>query len=219
MSTAARVPTTRRRGAARPEESIQVTRVGMRIPEVLPYTKWEHAGHRLAGIATSSAWCLGDWLLYGQQTYTDRYHRAIEAAGLDYQTLRNYAWVARRFEIGRRREALSFQHHAEVAALPAEEQDRWLNRALEHNWSRNKLRESIRRVRESESDPLHAETVLLPRLSVEARLALRWREAAEGAGRTLNDWIVDTLDRCAVQSLSDQKTQGEQPGPPRSLPG
>ncbi|MGW4789931.1 LmbU family transcriptional regulator [Streptomyces sp. NPDC004230] len=191
----------------RPEESIQVTRIGMLIPEVLPYSRWEHAGRRLASIATSSAWCLGDWLLYGQDTYADRYHRAIETAGLDYQTLRNYAWVARRFEIGRRREALSFQHHAEVAALPAEEQDRWLSHAMEQGWSRNRLRESIRQARDSGADLEHSRTstVLLPRLSVEARLAARWREAAESAGYSLSDWIIGTLDRCALQLLSEQE--------------
>ncbi|MEV7192280.1 LmbU family transcriptional regulator [Streptomyces sp. NPDC093510] len=203
----------------REENSIRVTRVGMEIPEVLAYSKWEHAGQRLSGIATSSSWCLGDWLLYGQRAYTDRYHRAIEAAGLDYQTLRNYAWVARRFEIDRRWEALSFQHHAEVAALPAEEQDRWLGHATEQGWSRNKLRESIRLARESDAGPggLGTSAVLLPRLSVEARLAARWREAAEEAGCSLSDWIVDTLDRCATQLLSGQEP--DKPRPSAILPG
>lgn len=35
--------------------------------------------------------------MYGQAAYTGRYRDAIEQASLDYQTLRNYAWVARRF--------------------------------------------------------------------------------------------------------------------------
>jgi hypothetical protein len=41
----------------------------------------------------------------------------IVATGLDYQTLRNYAAVARRFELSRRRDNLSFHHHAELCAL------------------------------------------------------------------------------------------------------
>ncbi len=32
------------------------------------------------------------------------------------------AWVARRFPVSRRRDTVSFQHHAEVAALPEPEQ-------------------------------------------------------------------------------------------------
>jgi hypothetical protein len=42
----------------------------------------------------------------------------IELSGLDYQTVRNDSMVARGFEMSRRRDNLSFQHHAEVCALP-----------------------------------------------------------------------------------------------------
>ena len=94
-------------------------------------------------IADSSAWCLGDWVVFGASRYSDRYLRAIEQAGLEYQTLRNYAWVARRFESSRRREALSFQHHAEVASLPEPEQDLWLQRADAAQWSKTELRRRI----------------------------------------------------------------------------
>jgi hypothetical protein len=53
-----------------------------------------------------------------------------------YQTLRNYAVVARRLKLSRRRDNLSFQHHAEVCALGFEEQDRWLDLAAESPWRR-----------------------------------------------------------------------------------
>src|SRR5689334_8793517 len=79
-------------------ERILATRVGLHCPELLPYKDWESAGQQIARIVASSAWCLGDWVVYGQSRYKDRYQRAIEAANLDYQTIRNYAWVARAFE-------------------------------------------------------------------------------------------------------------------------
>jgi len=47
--------------------------------------------------AVSSAWCLGDGLIAGQAAYGSRNRDAIGRTGLDYQTLRNYAWVAGRF--------------------------------------------------------------------------------------------------------------------------
>ena len=59
------------------------------------------------------------------------------ATGLDYQTLREYGVVARRFEWSRRRDNLSFQHHAEVCALTGAEQDRWLDLAAPNRWSRS----------------------------------------------------------------------------------
>ena len=95
-------------------------------------------------IADSSAWCLGDWLIYGQHLYADRYRHAVAMAGLDYQTLRNYAWIARKFEPARRRAGLAFQHHVEVAALPPQVQDHWLDLAENFRWSRNELRKQIR---------------------------------------------------------------------------
>jgi hypothetical protein len=177
-----------------------VTSVGLQIPEAMDFGTWEQVGLKIVRIAESSSWCLGDWLVYGQYKYSDRYRRVIAAANLDYQTLRNYAWVARRFALSRRREELSFQHHAEVAALNAEDQDRWLDLAEEGNWSRNELRRNVRASRAS-AQPLDP-AVALPRLIVPAEHIARWREAAEQVNRDFEEWIVMTLDERAMQALA-----------------
>jgi hypothetical protein len=119
---------------------VVVPSVGLRLPRQLPFESWLRIGSHLSAVANSSAWCLGDWLIYGEAAYEGRYRKAIEQTSLDYQTLRNYAWVARSFPMARRRDALSFGHHAEIAALPEAEQDYWLRKAEELSWSRNKLR-------------------------------------------------------------------------------
>jgi hypothetical protein len=54
---------------------------------------------------------------------------AARITGYDDQTLMNMVYVATRFEVSRRREKLSWSHHAEVAALDREEQEWWLDRA------------------------------------------------------------------------------------------
>jgi hypothetical protein len=133
-------------GTQGPQERGQVVvpRVGLVFPARLPFEAWLGVGAQLAAAASSSAWCLGDWLVYGQSAYGGRYRDAVERTGLDYQTLRNYAWVAGRFELSRRRDALSFGHHAEVAALPAPEQDFWLRKAEEFGWSTMRLRRQVR---------------------------------------------------------------------------
>jgi hypothetical protein len=133
-------------GLSAPAEYDQyfMPRTGIMLPRQLPYQKWIAIGRQLAAINTSSAWCLGDWLIYGEDAYSGRYRDAIEQTSLDYQTLRNYAWVARRFPMSRRRDTLSFAHHAEVAGLPEHEQDFWLRKAEEHSWSRNRLRQEVR---------------------------------------------------------------------------
>ncbi|MER8225590.1 LmbU family transcriptional regulator [Streptomyces sp. NPDC094143] len=118
---------------------------GMTFPQGLPERSWERIGSGLRELTNSSAWWLGDWLIYGETTYgARRYREAVERTGLDYQTLRNYAWVARRFEHHRRRDSLSFAHHAEVTSLPPHEQDHWLHEADRLKWSRNELRRALR---------------------------------------------------------------------------
>ncbi len=120
-------------------------------PRLLPagalYAEWEQLGRQLLSVANSSAWWVGDWLLFGQRVYADRYERAIVRTGFDYQTLRNYAWVAASIEPPRRQDALSHSHHAEVASLEPEDQDAWLRRALVNGWSRNRLRAELRQDR------------------------------------------------------------------------
>lgn len=180
---------------------VLATRVGLRFPAVLSFGEWERAGTKLARISDSSTWCLGDWLIYGQDKYSDRYQQAIAAAGLDYQTLRNYAWIARRYEWTRRRAELSFQHHAEVAALPDAEQDLWLDRAVEHRWSRNELRRQLRQSRQATSSVRPA--VALPRLPVSAGQVDRWRAAAEVSSSEFDQWVIAALDDAAAQTLED----------------
>jgi hypothetical protein len=117
---------------------------GLELPPRLNFQTWLGIGQQLSALASSSAWCLGDWLNYGQAAYAGRYRNAIEQTSLDYQTLRNYAWVARRFTLSRRRDTVSFGHHAEVASLPGPEQDFWLRKAEELGWSCRQLRSEVR---------------------------------------------------------------------------
>lgn len=179
---------------------VMLTRVGLRLPERLTFENWERAGRQLAGIVDSSAWCLGDWLVFGKERYTDRYQRALRGAGLNYQTLRNYAWVARRFPIERRRAELSFQHHAEVASLPVEEQDMWLDRAQDASWSTKQLRINMRERRDdAPTGPVR--TSVIPRIQVTDRLLVRWRQAADQSGVQFDSWVVRVLDDAAARAL------------------
>lgn len=178
-----------------------MTGVGLRIPANLSFEEWERAGYQLAGIVNSSLWCLGDWLVYGKKAYSDRYMRAIRAAGLQYQTLRNYAWVSRRFEWNRRRQQLTFQHHAEVASMPVEKQDVWLDEAERQTWTTKQLRAHIKDRRDEEHGREPA--LPIPRIEVvRSRLDL-WRKAADCAGTKLDDWMLDALDRAAEEVLSE----------------
>jgi 5,6-dimethylbenzimidazole synthase len=124
--------------------SVMVPRTGLRLTRWVRFEAWLEIGSQLMALASSAAWCLGDWLIFGQKMYKGRYREAVAQTGLDYQTLRNYAWVARRFELPRRRDSLSFGHHAEVASLPEHEQDFWLRKAEKFRWSTSQLRHQVR---------------------------------------------------------------------------
>jgi hypothetical protein len=83
----------------------------------MAFDAWKAVGAKIGTYSNATAWWLGDWLAFGRMKYGRRYNEAIEVTGLDYKTLRNYAVVARRFELSRRRDNLSFQHHAEVCCV------------------------------------------------------------------------------------------------------
>ncbi|MGA5066350.1 LmbU family transcriptional regulator [Streptomyces exfoliatus] len=195
---------------------VMVTDVGLQLPGGMSFESWEKAGRNLARVASSSAWCLGDWIVYGQSRYEGRYRDAVETVGLDYQTVRNYAWVARRVPQSARRKALSFQHHAEVASLSPQEQESWLDRAVKERWSRNQLRRELRAARSPELRP--ATTVTMPKLEIlEAQLA-RWRKAAELAGTSFHEWIVDLLESEANSVLADTRAPSPDEVDPEVLP-
>jgi hypothetical protein len=195
------------RGLQRPSpDGLLVTRVGLRIVNALAFDVWALAGSKLIQAHNSSAWCLGDWIIYGQSRYESRYREAVDATGLDYRTIRNYAWVSRRFELSRRRENLSFQHHAEVAALPEHEQDRWLDEAEQAGWSRNALR---RRLRDSRGETKAAPgSASLRGVAASSEQVERWRGAAANTGMSLDAWILSRLDQAAREDAGSRCSDG-----------
>jgi hypothetical protein len=172
------------------------SQTGLSFDPLLPFEAWRMLGTRIARHASASAWWLGDWLAYGQMKYGRRYKAAIADTGLDYQTLRNYAVVARRFELSRRRDNLTFHHHAEVCALPDAEQDRWLNLASTHGWSKTELRRQLRPARAAT-----AQRRALLRLEVAVERERSWRMAAEQSGCEFDDWVRLVLDEAAGLTL------------------
>jgi hypothetical protein len=181
---------------------VMTTRVGLRMPSGASFAEWEQAGRQLSGIVDSSSWWLGDWLVFGKDHYMDRYQHGIRAVGLQYQTLRNYAWVSRRFEFDRRRPALTFQHHAELASLPLDQQETWLDRAEQNRWTTKQLRRAIRASREPEKQ---TGTAVEPirRLELPGSRLGRWHQAAEQLGIDFDQWVMASLDSAAARVVAD----------------
>ena len=72
---------------------------------------------------------LGDLILYGEARWGERAYQYADKAGYSPKTLQNAAYVAQAIPPARRREILSFGHHAAVAGLPESQQERLLTDA------------------------------------------------------------------------------------------
>jgi predicted HicB family RNase H-like nuclease len=192
-----------------PDDPIVVPGRGLQFPRQLPFQRWVSIGRQLSEVCTSTAWCLGDWLIYGEVSYHSRYREAIEQTSLDYQTLRNYAWVAKRFPFSRRRGALSFGHHAEVTALPEAEQDFWLRKAEELAWSVKQLRHEVRASLKERSvrgggqmQPGSGNSTVRLSIHVSSGQLEHCRAAAQRAGLSVDEWVVLALEQAARRALA-----------------
>ena len=188
-------------GPGRPDALLsprsRAVRTALKIKDGLGFEEWCRLGVQVGALADASAWWIGDWLVYGQRAYPGRYRTALAATRFSYQTLRNYAWVAAHVPVYRRRDGLSFGHHAEVAMLAAEEQELWLMRAERRAWSRNELR---RRLRAGGAETRATPVAIA--LHVEDERRERWQAAAYAIGRPLSDWITKVLDEAASEALA-----------------
>jgi len=99
-------------------------------PEKMEHPDWVAVGQGLGEMGRVNNWWVGDWLHYGTARWGEKYVEAVKITGFDGKTLRNIVYVASRFDLSRRRDKLTFTHHAEVAALEFEEQEEWLDRAI-----------------------------------------------------------------------------------------
>ena len=175
---------------------------GLGLQDGLSFDSWRELGRQVVRVANCSAWWLGDWLVYGEQAYGDRYEQAIIDTSLGYKTLRNYAWVARKLPVSRRRDTLSFGHHAEVAALPDDEQDVWLERTERLNWSRKQLRRELRAAQVANRHAARGDIYTRAlKIDVPTERHDRWQSAAERKNCSVADWIIATLDRAASEDL------------------
>jgi hypothetical protein len=127
----------------------ELTSVAWVASRELSYDEWLRHGRRLGVVGRSAAWWIGDWVRYGAGRYGRKYELATRVTGYERQTLLNMVYVSTRFEISRRRENLSWSHHAELAALGVEEQERWLDCATSQRLTVRRLRRELIVARES----------------------------------------------------------------------
>lgn len=127
---------------------VAASKCGCIFPPGLPIEDWTRLGREIVGFLELSQWAIADWVNYGETVYGEKYRLALTVLRIEYGTLRNLAHVGKTIELSRRRDNLSFSHHATVAcefSLAPADQDRYLARAEKESLTRADLRELIRR--------------------------------------------------------------------------
>ena len=106
----------------------------------LSFDRYEALGRFLGTLRDTSAWALGDWLIYGEGTYGEKYAQAVEATGRTKGVLTDYRRVAEKVPPSRRRADLTWSHHRLVANMTPADQRNWLAKAARHGWSREEFK-------------------------------------------------------------------------------
>jgi hypothetical protein len=86
--------------------------------------------------------------------------------------------------------------------MPVEEQEFWLDRAEQGQWTTKQLRSAIRAARQSEQQP-GAQIEPSRRLEVPGSRLQWWHKAAEQLGVDFEQWVMTTLDSAAASALED----------------
>ncbi len=171
---------------------LQFDGIGWEPNPGMSFDEYVEAGRRLGKVNRACAFLLGDWVNHGEHAYGDRYEQAAIQTGYDYGTLRNYASIAGQIPLSRRNDALSFTHHAVVAAIKDTElQDKLLQRAASEHLTVEKLKSEVRAVKgalprpapqdETLPDPQWSEPEGYDRAVEQVRSALRALVAVTGA--------------------------------------
>jgi hypothetical protein len=92
--------------------------LSLALPKGLAFEQWQAIGRELAAREKVLNWWIGDWWAFGEHRYGERAKALADGLfGKAFQTIANAGTVSRSLETSRRREALSWSHHAEVAPL------------------------------------------------------------------------------------------------------
>ncbi len=132
----------------------------------------------------------GDYLNHLASARGVDYAEAKAASSYDANMLKTAAWVCRHVARERRREALSFSHHREVAALSPTDQEIWLGKAEDEEWSVRELRAEIRQSK--------AQVTNGPDQAPEDQRASRASESFE----VFSAWYVSEVERMAPEQLA-----------------
>lgn len=123
-----------------------LTATGLEVRGRPGFDEYQGVGEFIKKTHQASGFWLGDWLRYGddREDWRAKLSQAQDATGLSEKTLKQVRAIARGLPASRRRDDLEFSVQSEIAWLPPDEQNLWLEKAHANGWDRRELRLEIK---------------------------------------------------------------------------
>ena len=106
---------------------------------------WVEDGARFAGVGKSLLWWIGDWALYGEQSFGQEVYQAFADCGYEDDTIRDAMRVCRSWPQSDRCPELSYGHHRLLVTIPDDRRPGWIDDTLAFGWSCKDLRLELQR--------------------------------------------------------------------------
>ncbi|MEO1290284.1 MAG: hypothetical protein AAFV93_21240 [Chloroflexota bacterium] len=140
--------------------AFRFTATGLDIQGNITKEDWNKVGTLLAMLDNSMQWLIGDFIACGESKKFGTQKEIADLFGFEYGTVRVYASVARNIDLLIRINKLSFGHHQLVAGMRdidtgeilQQEQQYWLQQAVDNGWSVRQLRAAINGEKELDKD-------------------------------------------------------------------
>jgi hypothetical protein len=121
-----------------------MTATNLTLPEDTTPEEFVAVGVALSGIKDAAQWGIGAWLAHGENFMGENFSQYAEVLGISEVSKLQYIRIHLRIAPERRRAELSWSHHRAVAPLDPEDQSRFLQMAIDQNWSKGELEDAIR---------------------------------------------------------------------------
>ena len=189
-------------------------KISLDLPPNLPFDEWREIGAQLRRARARLAWLIGDWWAYGEHKDGDR-KALVESEDWDgpqFQTCMNTAAICRAFsDTSRRRENLSFKHHAEVASLPEAEADRlldWCEEPLQQTGRPRPIRGASRGMHAGSKKTIRMEVTYRPFFSPET---VNYIRSLRSAPVTIIPRFVEVTQAQSPAALDESPGGGQVP--------
>ena len=112
---------------------------GLALDPGMSAEQYEELGRVLGDLYKTAQWAIGDYILGGESLFGHEAYQLQESLGISPESRAQYVRVAQSIPPERRRPELTWSHHRAVAYMEPDDQDRWLEQAVENQWTRGEL--------------------------------------------------------------------------------